>query len=319
MAEGYGEEGELSVDQLMARRAALEETIQKVKRFPDEVSRACNIPLSGVASISGRFVRTNEFTVPGDDQEVDRDSSSRLVGLVSESWQQSFVETDKVSHKEAEKILRSRLEEVNDCLGGGAKGKTQINAPKETQPVEELNVLEIREFVDADGNEMRSEVVDMEKEMGGIGDVFEEMKKKKVGGAGGEASDENGSQTEVFAALEKKMQEFDLAAQGRAHAATSMDSETAFAYEMHATSNSSAVVPPANGDDLGFLEELETQEEHEKKRNKDDSGFGSGFKAGFLSAPAGGKKKSPTKQPVKMKSGPPRAPSALQDSVVERM
>ena len=328
MTEDY-ESSKTSTDELLERKGALEKTIQEVSSFPEEVSRPCDIPLSNVASISGRFVCTNDFIMPQDDREVSGEGPSKILGLVSESWREVLSERDKLSHKQVKKILQSKLDELNALIhdaSNNRKGKqshqqSPKEIPKAPQNVEEPSVMEIREFVDNDGNETRSEVVDMQKEMGGVGDVFEEIKRNGSGG-GGKLADKSGTQSEVFAALERKFKEFDVLGDRQVLSSRSMDAETAFAYEMHAASNSPTGSSFANGDDLSFFDELERQEEHGRKEDKNDADdFGSTFKSGFLAARAKGKKKSSAKQQaVKGETASHvQQKTALQDTVVERM
>ncbi len=300
-----------SLEALEEEASGLESTIKKILQFPDEITRPCKIPLSGVASISAKIVHTNEFL-------VSKDSPSSLRLIAGASWEDSIMNNPKEtkkSHKGAAEDLRARLNDV----------KTQIRSmrvPEKAEAYKEgaANVLEIREFVDEDGKEVRSEVVNMRKEMADIDNVFEEMKKKQHQDHPRPQAAEETGQSDPFSILKSKLGALDVAARANENRRKgSDDPETAFAYEMHAAINNVSSNNLEKEADLSFLDDLEHQEqenvqreiqEGKKKQSKKQSSYGSGFKAGFLA--------SPKKEREKEKKEA-RPASALQDSVIERM
>ena len=274
---------EAQVEALEVEGKDLSRVIEKVSKFPEEVSRPCEIPISDVASISGKFVHTNEFVDTGSQspQFYEKDAGS------------SFL-----SHTETVGILGERLKNVQKQIKL-IQGRGTVSVPKavdKTADDGEVDMMEIREFVDEQGREIRSEIVDVAKGVDDISGVLDEIKNAQTGS-------EN---SEMIAKIEEKMKMLGGGPRGEnammQQDVQGLDAETRFAYEMHTAPFDNIDKSAAAHEDLGFLDDLESKEEEEEQKARvksvsDEKGFGKGFKAGFLSSSSS----SPTRKAVPQK------------------
>jgi hypothetical protein len=269
---------EAQVEALEVEGKDLSRVIEKVRRFPEKVSRPCEIPISDVASISGKFVHTNEFV----------DTGSQSLQFYEKDAGSSFL-----SHSETVGILDERLKNVQNQIKLMQKrGTVSVSKPVDRTAVDdEDDMMEIREFVDDQGREVRSEIVDVAKGVDDLSGVLEEIKNAQTGS-------EN---SEMIAKIEEKMK---MLGGGRGENAMmqqdvqGLDAETRFAYEMHTAPFNNVDMSAAAHEDLGFLDDLESKEEEEEQKAKiksvsDEKGFGKGFKAGFLSSSSSTRKAAP--------------------------
>ena len=183
-------------------RGQLEETIAKVRSFPEEVTRPCLVPLSRVAFLPGRFVHTNEFVVDVPElEEGDEDTTTGggTVDLKDLTWT-SHSQTAAVLQKRLDRVL-ARIRTIEDISAGKelevlrevtipsrppvnapvskaqqvpssqaqaqaqAQAQTQLATANATGNSPALPFYEIREFEDENGVVSSHELVDMTKPM----------------------------------------------------------------------------------------------------------------------------------------------------------
>ncbi len=270
---------------------SLSRTIKTVLTFPEKVTRPAELPLSKVAFIEGDFIHTNEFIVANGESDDNLEDNSLS------------------SHTETADILQKRLITVRAEI---AKLQRSKEEKRKKNPVSFLesdkgndqptSFLEIREFLDEEGNEVNAQVVNMSEEMKDVGGLMEKLGMEENRGKDKDNSGrKDPKKAKAFQALGEKMKSLEDAQKHMGQ--ESEDPETRFAYEIRATPTVQA--PSSASLNLDFLDDLVQQEAADEARKNElrtveESSFGSGFKSGFLGGgnEGKGKRSSPKKKSV---------------------